>query len=139
MRVKLFMLKISTVLVFLLIHIGCKEKRAETTVPVPNKDTSIVIQSSLPKANTNWADSLIIGYINRTDNEMIQATRSDSIPIEWMFDRTEQTDSAKYLVFQLGHSFEHKYITDGWLYIDSLTKAVYEYDIANDSLIKWRK
>src|SRR5215470_10406188 len=110
------MLKISTAFVLFIILVGCKEKRAEKTPPGPQKDTSIVIQPSLSKANTNWADSLIIGYIDRTDNEMIKATRSDSIPIEWMFDRAEQTDSAKYLVFQLGHSFEHKYITDGWLF-----------------------
>jgi hypothetical protein len=30
-------------------------------------------------------------------------------------------------------------VTDGWVYIDSLTRKIYEYDLPNDSLIKWEK
>jgi hypothetical protein len=121
------MREISIVLISLLLFCGCKEKPAQKK------------ESSSSNANLTWADSLIIGYINQTDNEVIKAARKDSIPVEWMFDRAENTDSAKYFVFQLGHSFENKYITDSWLYIDSMTKSVNEYDIARDSLIKWRK
>jgi hypothetical protein len=30
-------------------------------------------------------------------------------------------------------------ITDSWVYIDSLAKKLYEYDLPNGRLIKWDK
>ena len=74
-----------------------------------------------------------------TENEIIKASHKDTITEEWLFDRIENTDSAKYFIFQIGHSFENKFVTDAWLYVDSLTSNIYEYDLPNDSLILWRK
>ena len=79
-------------------------------------------------------------YIDQTDDSLIKLARKDTIPEEWILDRTRETsDSAKYFIFQIGHTFEHKFITDKWVYIDSLKRNIYEYDFANDSLVKWPK
>jgi hypothetical protein len=31
-----------------------------------------------------------------------------------------------------------RFVADGWVYIDSLTRKIYEYDLTNDSLIEWK-
>src|SRR5690606_30199046 len=44
-----------------------------------------------------------------------------------------------YALVKIGHSFESRYVTDQWIFVDSLTKEIYEYDLANDSLILWEE
>lgn len=122
------MQKIFIPLIFVLLALSCNESNGVDAKidPLPNKKVS-------------WVDSLVMKYINQTNDTIIKLARRDNIPVEWMLDRTENTDTAKYLVFQIGHSFEHKFLTDKWLYIDSLTRNIYEYDLPNDSLIRWPK
>ncbi|MFL5811836.1 MAG: hypothetical protein ACJ749_20100 [Flavisolibacter sp.] len=135
------MLKILIAVVSLLILNSCKEKAVQQKIEAaPKNDTPKILQdNSSSDSIPAWVDSAIMRYINQTNNELIKMNRGDSTPIEWLFDRTEETDSATYLVFHLGHSFEYKYITDSWLYIDSSTRAIYEYDVAKDSLMRWSK
>jgi hypothetical protein len=91
----------------------------------------------------NWTDSLIKNYINYSDNKLIRLALKDKISEEWLFDQIIKTDTAKYFVFQIGHDVidsgetNKRFITDSWIYIDSLTKKIYEYDLPNDRLIKW--
>ena len=120
------MQKIFISLIFVLLALSCNESNRVDTNPLLNKKVT-------------WVDSLVMKYISQTNDTLITLARRENIPVEWMLDRTENTDTAKYLVFQIGHSFEHKFITDKWLYIDSLTRNIYEYDLPNDSLIRWPK
>ena len=110
----------------MLFVISCKQGKQAKTVTASTE-------------KINWADSLVMKYINKTDDSLIVLIRKDTITEEWILDRRENSDSAKYLVFQIGHSFEHNFNTDKWLCIDSLTRNIYEYDFATDSLIRWRK
>jgi hypothetical protein len=93
----------------------------------------------------NWSDSLIKDYIHRTNNKLIRLSLKDQIPEEWLFDQIIKTDTANYFVFQIGHDVgdagdtNKRFITDDWVYIDSLTKIIYEYDLQNDRLTKWNK
>ena len=87
----------------------------------------------------NWLDSLTIKYINESNDSLIVLVRKDTIPFQWMLDRTEIRDLSKYFVIQIGHTFEHKFLADKWIYIDSLSKKFYEYDLPNDKLIEWTK
>jgi len=86
----------------------------------------------------DWKDSLIVKYINNSSSELIKIARQDTIPIEWMT-QTEIRNGVKYVMVQIGHSFEHHFVANGWIYIDSLKKTIYEYDLANDTIIKWNK
>ncbi len=77
---------------------------------------------------------------------MIAATRKDStIELQWLFDRIENTDSAKYMIFQIGHKVSEedgsmpRFETDAWVYIDSTKRVLYEYDLGKDVLIRWRE
>jgi len=60
-------------------------------------------------------------------------------------DDVNVTDTAKYFIFHLGHDVADKggknkrFVTDAWIYIDSLKRKIYEYDLPNDTLIEWKK
>lgn len=91
-----------------------------------------------------WADSLIQAFAQETSNELIRYSVKDKT-LEWMLDRTEETDSATYMIYHLGHHMEEpdhtdpRFATDGWVYINKETRKLYEYDVAADSLILWHK
>jgi hypothetical protein len=91
----------------------------------------------------NWAGRLIENYIANTDNELVKLTRKEKTPEEWLFDQTINTDTTKYFVFEIGHDvFDEshtnmRFAPDAWIYIDSLTKKIYEYK--NESLTEWKK
>jgi hypothetical protein len=125
-----------------------------------NKDTLVVAQdTSIRRQDTNsisknisdskaeqaWTDPLIKNYINNSGNELIKLSFKNKISEQWLFDQTINTDTAKYFVFQVGHDeldegeTNKRFVTDQWIYIDSATKRLYEYDVANDSLIRWTK
>lgn len=93
------------------------------------------------KKNGEWKNDLIRYYISHCNNELIIASRKDStIKLQRLFDRIENTDSSKYMVFQIGHDVSEtgggmpRFVTDGWVYIDSAKRVLYEYDIANERL-----
>lgn len=95
--------------------------------------------------NTNWYDKLILKYINQTDNQLVRLAIKEKYTEDWILDRRENTESASYLIFHIGHDLTDqgntnpRFTTDAWLYIDSLTSKIYEYDLPNDSLIEWKK
>lgn len=99
---------------------------------------------AMQDTSPGWTDGLLMNYLARTGNELIRQAREDSIPLEWMMDRLEDTDTAAYFVFHVGHTvaddgMNRRFVTDAWVYIDSLTRKIYEYDVANDSLVEWKK
>jgi hypothetical protein len=111
---------------------------SDKTLISSNKDDSLLNKKA------SWVDSLIVKYINHTDNELIKIARKDTVPIEWLLDSVENTDTAKYLLFNIGHDVKDsadknkRFVTDGWVYIDSLTQRLYEYNLATDNLIEWK-
>lgn len=98
---------------------------------LPAKDTSHV-------ADMNWRDSMLVGFIAGTKNSAIVQTRKDKINTQWIMDNLMKTDTADYYVYHLGHSFEGRFVTDAWVYIDSAKRKLYEYDVAEDRLIRWK-
>jgi hypothetical protein len=125
-----------TLFSFIVIAAACQNQDKH---PYRSNDTSLK-----EKQEDNWYDSLTQEYIRNSDNHFIKLTRKDSsINLEVLQDETVVSDSAKYLVFHVGHTVRDegglnpRFITDQWLYIDSFTHKIYEYDIANDQLIEW--
>ena len=80
-----------------------------------------------------WADSLVLKYL---DNNSERLTEVDGYEVTYMKDY-QIRNGKNYAAIKIGHSFEYKYVTDQWLYIDSLTHEIFEYDLPNDTLIKW--
>ena len=111
-----------------------------------NQDTIKSSQGLKTSDSTNtWTDSLIKNYIFHTKSELVRLANKNKISEEWHFDQVVNTDTAKYYTFQIGHDVtdegktNKRFITDQWIYIDCLTRRLYEYDIANDSLVRWTK
>lgn len=111
-----------------------------------NQDTIKNNQGLKTSDTTNtWTDSLIKNYIFHTKSELVRLANKNKISEDWLFDQVVNTDTAKYYTFQIGHDVtdeggtNKRFVTDQWIYIDSLTRRLYEYDIANDSLVRWTK
>ncbi|MGN7819040.1 hypothetical protein ACTJJB_02855 [Chitinophaga sp. 22536] len=100
--------------------------------------------NNIPGATPAWADSLIMAYAKETSNELIKFAVKDS-SFTWILDNTEKTDSAEYMIIHLGHHVEEedhsnpRFVTDGWLYINTATRKLYEYDVPADTLIPWHR
>jgi len=124
-----------------LIILSCNNSDKKTSGSIDSTSKSL---NNLNQ-NSNWYDELIIKYINQSDNEFIKLSKKNSIKIQWLLDNIEETDTAKYLIFHLGHDVSDKggknkrFVTDAWIYIDSLKRKIYEYDMPNDTLIEWKK
>jgi hypothetical protein len=56
-----------------------------------------------------------------------------------MWDGYQERDTVTFAMFRLGQNLEDRFAFGGWLYIDTAARSMYEYDIENDSLIRWRK
>jgi hypothetical protein len=100
---------------------------------------------SISSVTRTWTDTILADYIKNTNNKLIRLALKDTFPEEWLFDRLENWDTTIYLVFHIGHDFLDKgnmnkrFITDGWVYIDSFSRKLYEYDLPKDTLIEWKK
>lgn len=104
-------------------------------------DESFTVDSSL-RDRLNWVDGLAAGYIERSEDPSIQQALSDST-MQWLWDRLLHTDTAAFIVLRIGHDEYNGdgkiFATDRWLYVDTLSRRIYEYDVPNDSLVKWER
>ncbi|MBC5839690.1 hypothetical protein [Flavobacterium muglaense] len=102
------------------------------------------VNSDTEPKTKNWYDDLIADYVKNSDNELIRISVKNKENVEWLLDRTEKTDSTNYYIFQIGQDVSEKdgsdlrFSTDGWIYVDSISKKIYEYDLPNESLMLWK-
>lgn len=86
---------------------------------------------------------LIKHYIRYSENALIKQARSMGIEEECLFDQVVTTDTAVYYSIQIGHDvtdgggMNPRFVTDQWIYIDTVKRELYEYDLPNDELSKW--
>lgn len=114
--------------------------------PGPADDTvAQQVPESLPVAGMlAWAESAIGDYLQNGTRDIQLLARKQGVTPSWILDRYEETDSATYLIAHLGHNVaepdgsDPRFVTDGWLYLDTVRKRIYEYDLPNDSLVFWK-
>ena len=80
-----------------------------------------------------WADPLIEDYLNL---HLDKLSGSPQGPLTYIKEYGDW-EGKNYLTVRIGQSFTDHYATLQWLFIDSTTKQVFEYDIPNDTLIEW--
>lgn len=133
--------RVLTLLIAVLI-VSCNQtsdKTIENNEPVDSLTKNNAIKQ------LNWCDSLIMTYVRQTENPLVKSTREANVAIDWQLDRIEDTDSATYLVFHIGHdmtdegNINPRFATDAWIYVDSLKRVLFEYDLPTDQLIRWTK
>lgn len=82
-----------------------------------------------------WADYFIIDYIDHNSDRLKEVR---GFPISYMSNITIR-DGRKYAEIKIGHSFDERYVTEQIIFIDSISKKIYEYDTVNDTLVLWSK
>ncbi len=102
---------------------------ASTSFKIIDTTHKIIGDTSL-----TWTDTLVINYIKHTHNKLILLAKKDTARLEWFKDN-ETRNGTKYIVVEIGSDFEFRFIPRSWLYINSTSRKVYEYDIANDTLL----
>ena len=82
-----------------------------------------------------WANDYILEYL---EANIVRLTEVDSLPITYMKESTIR-NQRKYAVIKIGQKLEHRFVTNQWIYIDSLTKEIFEHDLQSDSIMLWKK
>lgn len=127
------MIKIHVPLIILFFCSCNTDKSIET-----NNENSFNLKNTV---QTNRIDSLVNHYLKTTNNEFVKINKKN---IEWFVDNTTVTDSNKFHIIHIGHQQRDekisnpRFVTDGWIYIDSSKSKIYEYDLPNDSLIFYK-
>jgi hypothetical protein len=128
--------------VVMLSFLGCSEPNTQN-LQTPVENNSYAVDPSYSKLD--WCNDLIRDYIARSKDEFLVLDRQDtSVHFEWYVDRIENENGKKFMIFHLGHEVSDegntnvRFVTSGWLYIDSLSRKLYVYDIAKDTIVLWK-
>ena len=145
------MRKISYVLVFVSFF-SCKKDETKSVLDdlqteVNQKDTlETKIENPGNKIlSTDWQDDLIVDYAKKSKNPLIQSALKDKKGFQWIFDRIEKNDSTQFYIYNIGVDVTDedgsslRFSSCGWVYLDSVKRKLYEYDLPNEQLIEWRK
>ncbi|MFD1552661.1 hypothetical protein DNU06_09155 [Putridiphycobacter roseus] len=83
----------------------------------------------------DWADDYIGQYLDESENNLINI---EGYPITYM-KRVDYRNGRTFAIVNIGHNFDDRFVSDQMIYIDSLTKVIYNYEPVTDSLIIWKK
>ena len=103
------------------------------------QEGTIYIDSAMA-ARMSWIDSLASIALQSSANPRIRRELKDS-SITWLWDKLVFSDTATYISLHVGREEDDKkgfkrFVTAGWLYVDTLSRNVYEYKVSDGSLIK---
>jgi hypothetical protein len=145
------MKKVSLALVLISL-LSCKNDKTESVVDnlqteINHKDTLEVKSESTENRayNTNWQDDLISYYVRNSKNELIVSALKSKDNLDWQFDQTIKNDSTQFYIYKIGvHVTEEdgsnpRFSSCGWVYLDSVKRKLYEYDLPNDTIVEWKK
>lgn len=122
-----------------------------TTKPIDTMQPEALVEANVteppqieyPEFSIPATDFMLMSYIAFSENALIKADRKNNIQEEWVFDQALKTDTAEYLVYQIGHdaaeaSGENQhFVTTQWVYLDTAKKQLFEYDATDECLNKW--
>jgi hypothetical protein len=152
------MKRLLAIIILVAVVAGCKNKnkveyvtikeaekaQEDTAQPITTNETSTIQSTNeLTEVTLSWADSLVKMYMAFSENNLIKEARKEKIPEEWVYDNTINTDSAVFDTYRIGHdvadedSTNVRYVTDQWVYIDTATHQLYEYNVLTEKLDKW--
>ena len=118
-------------------------KTEQVPAPAQNNKNTRPTTPMAPK----WLHPLVDSYFHYSKNELVRQqvdTKGDTSE-GWMIDNLVVTDTAHYLILHVGHDeseadeSELRFVTDAWLYVDTLTRTIYDYDIAKETLKRWTR
>ncbi len=123
-------------IVFLMAIISSCQNPTEQQTVINTDTTSVIVDTTNP--HLSIVDSLMLNY--REKYNAFRGTPGADTSVAWMFSNEEKTDTATYLVYQVIHDVsepdgsETRMVTDAWVYIDTVKRRLYEYDVTTESL-----
>jgi hypothetical protein len=96
-------------------------------------------------SSTDWQDDLIVDYIKNSEKDLIKIHFKNKDKLQWILDSTEKNDSTQFYIYNIGvdvtdeNGISLRFSSCSWVYLDSVKKKLYEYDLPNEQLIEWRK
>ena len=85
----------------------------------------------------NYLDELYLlaeYYIANSINKLIKSAIQNKDQLEYSIEKRTE-NNRDYEVFGIGYTFEQRFTTMQWIYIDKETKQIYEYDLPNEKLV----
>jgi hypothetical protein len=129
------------VFVLLLLIVACKNNLDVNKQSLELKDSSslpVVAETSINDIpSSDWLDDSIANYIRFSQMDLIVLDRKNNDQISWMIDKQDRNERVYYAI-KIGRDFEDRFVSDGWIFIDSASRQIYEYDLAEDSLIEFK-
>ncbi len=145
------MRKVSLVLVFVS-FLSCKKDETKSVsddlkIEVNQKDTLETKKENPGNKilSTDWQDDLIVDYIKNSEKDLIKIHFKNKDKLQWILDSTEKNDSTQFYIYNIGVDVTDedgsslRFSSCGWVYLDSVKRKLYEYDLPNEQLIEWRK
>lgn len=119
--------------------INAAQKDSTSEAPEHLEEGTMYVDSAMA-ARLNWIDSATAVALKSSANPLIRDELKDS-SVTWMWNKLVFSDTATYIAVHVGHEEDDKkgfkrFVTAGWLYVDTLSRAVYEYKVSDGSLIK---
>jgi hypothetical protein len=145
------MRKVSLVLVFVS-FLSCKKDETKSVsddlqIEVNQKDTLETKKENPGNKilSTDWQDDLIVDYIKNSEKDLIKIHFKNNDKLQWILDSTEKNDSTQFYIYNIGVDVTDedgsslRFSSCGWVYLDSVKRKLYEYDLPNEKLIEWKK
>lgn len=133
--------KSNILFVFLFVTVACTSNLEMNKQNLDYKDsltTPLVEDSAVINIpSIEWLDDSVSQYIKRSQMDLIVLDKKTNKQISWMIDKQERNERVYYAI-KIGRDFEDRFVSDGWIFIDSASRQVYEYDLAEDSLIEFK-
>mgnify|MGYP001149910136 CR=1 FL=1 len=103
----------------------------EPILEQPENTELEVAPKKIPAEHPAWADKTI----EKVTKKLFMANTTGKSTFEYSTNYTER-DGKPYISVEIGTQDEDKFTVEKWLYIDTLTKKVYEHDMVNDKLVE---
>jgi hypothetical protein len=75
----------------------------------------------------------------------LASARSSGDSIWHLFNGTDKREGRTYWMYKVGHTVKDsggvnpRFVADAWVYIDTISGKLYEFDIAEEKLKTWEK
>lgn len=132
--------------------LSCEKKEKKNEVKdlqteVNQKDILDVKRQSTENGtlSTEWQDELIVDYIKNSKKDLIKIHFKNKDKLQWILDRTQKNDSTQFYIYKIGVDVTDedgsslRFSSCGWVYLDSVKRKLYEYDLPNDTIVEWKK
>lgn len=102
-------------------------------------------EEELPDIDDNMAERF--AWVRDSVEMYIDVTgaRLKDTALDWYLDGLTKRDNVCFVMVPLGHTateddgFSPRFSKNAWIFIDTASKAIFEYDLPADSLVRWHR